>query len=487
MVLVVALVGGSIVSPVATLTVLAAFSAAGFLITSAVRLTYLYAGYRRIADSEPSEARGLPPYLPVYSVLVAIYHEVEVAPALLESLAGLDYPSQKLEVFLLIEHDDPETYEACERNLRPGWQIVTVPPGEPRTKPRALNIGLELATGELLTIYDAEDRPEPDQLLKAVAAFEGHSPTVAALQARLDFYNSHQNPLTKWFSCEYATHFGLYLEGIASYGHALPLGGTSTHFRTDVVREIGGWDAWNVTEDCELGMRLARAGFRTDTLDSVTWEEAVPDLRGWIRQRSRWVKGFAQTGFVLLREPVSTARSVGWRGYAASLAIVPGVALTLCGQLIFWTLFWIYVVLRAVGADVGPIEAVFPEPVLSFSVASLLIGNFAMLLAFVAGVYERRRFDLVIWALIAPVYWMLLSFGAWKGVLQLIVRPHVWEKTTHGLAKPEHVPQVAVRPRAGYRRIRALRAPSVDGGRGPEKAADEEPSDEVRVSSEADL
>jgi glycosyltransferase XagB len=407
-----------------------------FLGTTALRVSYFLTGYRAgIADvSEPVIARHP---LPGYSILVPLYREANVVPELLRSLSELDYPFDRLEVLLLVEHDDAETAEACERGLRPGWHVVRVPAGHPRTKPRALNVGLAMAGGELLTIYDAEDRPERDQLRKAVAEFRRLPKAVACLQARLDYYNAHQNVLTRWFTCEYATHFSLYLEGISARRHPMPLGGTSCHFRTEVIRELGGWDEWNVTEDCELGMRLAAAGYGSRTLDSVTWEEAVPVLRKWLRQRSRWVKGFTQTGLALLRSPLRTARTMGIRSYVAALASVGGVPLVLATQVFFWAVLWLYAGLRAGGVDVTPIEALFPEPLLSLGMLSLLVGNFAILLAHVSVVYQQQRFELVRYALFIPCYWLLTSLGAWRGPAQLVRKPHFWEKTVHGLATVE--------------------------------------------------
>jgi cellulose synthase/poly-beta-1,6-N-acetylglucosamine synthase-like glycosyltransferase len=417
-----------------------------FVVTTVLRVLYFARGYGAFRRAAPV-AEGLDHSLPTYTVMLPLYREAGVVAPLLNALDRLDYPFDRLEVLMLVEHDDPETRAACERNIRPGWRIVTVPPGSPRTKPRALNAGLPYATGEFLTIYDAEDRPEPDQLRKAVARFRAVPPSVGCLQARLDYYNADQNLLTRWFTCEYATHFGLYLEGIADLGHPMPLGGTSTHFRTADIRAVGGWDAWNVTEDCELGMRLAAAGYESRTLDSVTWEEAVPSLGRWVRQRSRWVKGFAQTALVLTRAPVRTGTALGWRRYLAALATVGGVPFVLAAQVVFWALLWTYVGLRTNGVDVSSIEAIFPEPLLSLGMISLLVGNFCVLLAHVSVVYQQQRFELVRYALFIPAYWLLLSIGAWRGIAQLVSRPHFWEKTTHGLAEVRVEP-VLMRRRA---------------------------------------
>ncbi len=472
-----ALAAGLVRRPVATVTLGVAALTLLFAFTTLVRLVYLYRGYRTVRG-RASRPPQLPEDPPRYTVLVPLYHEANVVPALCDALARLDYPPDKLEVLVLVEHDDPETHVACTESVRPGWRIITIPEGQPRTKPRALNVGLASATGELLTIFDAEDRPEPDQLVKAAEAFHRLPAYVAGLQARLDFYNQGQNPLTKWFTCEYLAHFGLYLQGIAAYRDPMPLGGTSTHFRTDVLREVGGWNAWNVTEDCELGMRLAAEAYDCLTLDSVTWEEAAPRLRTWILQRSRWVKGFAQTGLVLLRHPIETARAMGPVRYASSLVVVASMPVTLCAQLVFWITLCAYFLLHSTGGDVHYIKAVFPEPFLTLGLTSLLLGNFAILLAFVSAVYERRRYELIKWALVAPVYWLLMSIAAWKGVLQLFRRPHFWEKTAHGLAVEPATAQAAVALPKGVRqpvtRRAQLYAPSANGNSGAEPAVGEE-------------
>ncbi|HWH43667.1 MAG TPA: glycosyltransferase [Thermoleophilaceae bacterium] len=438
-VLIAVTLAGLVVAPFTALSALIAVVTVIFLATTVLRITYLYRGYRRVAERDPYElaerAAALPAAdLPIFSVLVALYKEANVVPALLEAIGAIDYPEDRLEVMLLVEEDDPETQVACEQHARPGWRVLVVPRGVPKTKPRALNAALPHVRGEFFTIYDAEDRPEPDQLRKAVAEFRSLPDRVACLQGRLDFYNTDQNRLTRWFTTEYATHFALYLEGIAHYRHAMPLGGTSTHFRTDIVREVGGWDSWNVTEDCELGIRLSAAGYESHTLDSVTWEEACPVARHWVRQRSRWIKGFAQTALVMTRAPIRTGRAMGWRKYAAALISVGGVPIVQCLQVIFWSGVWFYFVLRGAGADVTPIERLFPEPLLSIGMALLLGGNFVMLLAFVSSVYQLERDTLVRYAVTVPVYWLMISIGAWKGVSQLVFKPHKWEKTQHGLA-----------------------------------------------------
>lgn len=250
--------------------------------------------------------------LPVYTVLVPMYKEPEVAEKIISAVTHLDYPQEKLDVILLLEEDDRETREKIEavRDRLPACVSIFAAPcvakGEPRTKPRACNWGLERARGEFLVIFDAEDQPEPDQLKKAVCVFRQLEAAgkrhVACLQAKLNYFNARQNLLTRCFTLEYTNWFDLFLPGLHAAGTPIPLGGTSNHFRTALLKQAGGWDPFNVTEDCDLGLRLTRQGFATEVLDSTTWEEAVSRVPNWIRQRSRWVKGYFQTHLVHTRD-----------------------------------------------------------------------------------------------------------------------------------------------------------------------------------------
>ena len=228
---------------------------------------------------------------PIYTILVPLYREEAVADKILKNLSQLDYPKDRLDVKFLLEADDPGTLEVLEREGIPEWcEALVVPDAQPKTKPRACNHGLERARGEFLVIFDAEDRPEPDQLKKAVLAFEeyelGSGKEVVCLQAQLAYHNASQNLLTRWFAIEYNVWFQRYLNGLHRLGGPLPLGGTSNHFRMQPLREMGGWDPFNVTEDCDLGIRLHLQNYRTATLESTTWEEANSRVGNWLRQRS---------------------------------------------------------------------------------------------------------------------------------------------------------------------------------------------------------
>ena len=276
--------------------------------------------------------------LPIYTVLVPMYKEPAIAQKIARTVTKLNYPLDKLDVKLLLEEDDAETRAKIDEvigSLPPCVEVVIaprVPVGQPRTKPRACNWGLERARGKYLVIFDAEDQPEADQLKKAVVVFnklqaQGKS-KVVCLQAKLNYFNADQNWLTGFFTLEYTTWFDLFLPGLHRIWAPIPLGGTSNHFKTDVLKQLGGWDSFNVTEDCDLGIRLARQGQSTEVLDSTTWEEANSNYGNWVRQRSRWIKGYFQSHLVHTRDGwlpslLLAAFFGGLAGFAQSLRSDP--------------------------------------------------------------------------------------------------------------------------------------------------------------------
>jgi cellulose synthase/poly-beta-1,6-N-acetylglucosamine synthase-like glycosyltransferase len=425
---------GLIANPLVVAVVVLAGITAAFLAVATLRCAYAVRGLGVHPPQMPALADE---DLPSYTVVVALFQEEQAAAHLCRSLAELDYPRDRLQVIFACESGDYSTIRACQAHADPDWDILIVPPGHPRTKPRALNAALELARGELLTIYDAEDRPDPRQLRDAAASFAVAGAEVAALQARLDVYNERESIVTRCFTVDYLTLFGAVLPGLADFRHPMPLGGTSTHLRADVLREVGGWDAWNVTEDCDLGMRLAVHGYTSQMLDSVTMEEAVPTLRGWLRQRSRWVKGYAQTAVVLLRDPLATSRAMGARNYAAALVTVGGLPLVLLAQIITWLLLLAYFVVRATTGDDQWLEPLFPEPLGSLSFAVLVAGMFSVLVMHATAVHRQRRYELVWVVLLLPFYLLAASVAAWWGCAQLVRRPHHWEKTSHDTSRDD--------------------------------------------------
>ncbi|MER3450395.1 MAG: glycosyl transferase [Chloroflexota bacterium] len=367
--------------------------------------------------------------LPEYTVLVPLYRETEVLPALLRALAALDYPAAKLDIKLIFDEDDPETLALAQKLRPPGhFKFLVVPAGAPQTKPKALNYGLIQATGQYCVIYDAEDIPEPDQLKKAIVAFRKAPPEVICLQARLNFYNRDQNILTRWFAAEYAQWFDLTLPGLHATGGVIPLGGNSNHFVTQKVRELGAWDPYNVTEDADLGVRLARSGYRTAMFNSTTYEEANSHPINWVRQRTRWFKGWMQTWLVHMRRPARLCSELGLGGFLSFQMVIGGTLFIALVNPVLWALITLWFT-----ANWEVISAVFPGPVFYLAALNLYLGNFLFAYLYALGAALRGYHDVVRYALLAPAYWLLMSFAAWRAVFHLLFKPFHWEKTVHGL------------------------------------------------------
>ena len=368
--------------------------------------------------------------LPTYTILLPLFREANVVQRLLTGIEALDYPKDKLDVKLLLEADDAETLAVIDHaNLPSHYQKMIVPSDGPKAKPRALNYGLLHARGKYCTIYDAEDRPEADQLKKAVIAFQQSPERVGCIQAKLNFYNRDQNLLTKWFTAEYSQWFDLYLPGLIAAGAVIPLGGTSNHFPTTVLREIGGWDPFNVTEDADLGIRLARSGWTTKMIDSVTYEEANSRLGNWLRQRSHWIKGYMQTWLVHMRHPLKLWHELGTHGFLSIQITVGGTVFGYFINPIFWGLLaaWYITVW-------GGIQTLYPAPLLYLGKIALFAGNFAFVYIAMAGCLKHEYYGGVKYALLMPLYWALMTVAAFHALYQLITKPHYWEKTMHGLA-----------------------------------------------------
>jgi cellulose synthase/poly-beta-1,6-N-acetylglucosamine synthase-like glycosyltransferase len=368
--------------------------------------------------------------LPIFTILVPMYREANVLPLLLDGLRRLDYPAGKLDVKLVLEPDDEETQLAVRAERLPSYvEILVVPEGLPKGKPKACNYGLVHARGEYVVIYDAEDRPERDQLRKVVAAFRKAPPELVCIQAKLNYFNRRQNVLTRWFTAEYSLWFDLLLPSIYSLSGPVPLGGTSNHFITDRLRAAGAWDPYNVTEDADLGLRIHKRGWSTAIVNSTTYEEANSDVYNWIRQRSRWVKGYIQTWLVHMRHPVKLWRQLGWRGFLIFQVMIGGTVFSFLVNPIYWALTTIWFLFH-----VTFVQDIFPPVLFYIGAAGLYVGNFAFTFASLGGCLRRGYYDEVKYALLTPAYWFLMSVAAWKGFIQLFYRPFYWEKTIHGLS-----------------------------------------------------
>jgi cellulose synthase/poly-beta-1,6-N-acetylglucosamine synthase-like glycosyltransferase len=396
-----------------------------------IRLFSLALSGRGVVRIGDDDARTVADHdLPSYSVLVPAFREPEVCERLVANLRRFEYPADRLEILLLLEENDTETLEAARTAIgdTDDIQIVVVPDRQPRTKPKALNFGLTVSRGSIVTIYDAEDRPDSLQLRKAAIALSTAPPEVACVQAQLGFFNPNQNLITKWFTIEYLMWFSQFLPGLVQLNAPIPLGGTSNHFRREVLLELNAWDPFNVTEDADLGIRMRRAGYRSGVIDSVTMEEANSDFVNWIKQRSRWYKGYAQTLLVHLRQPRALYGELGAKELILLLLFVGGTPLLALLNPIFWiltSLWWV--------AHPAVIRDLFPTAVYFLGVICWIAGNFIFLYTCMLSVRGRDKSHLWIAALLMPLYWVMMSMAALKAGMQLVSDPSYWEKTTHGL------------------------------------------------------
>ncbi|WP_158412825.1 glycosyltransferase [Hyphomicrobium nitrativorans] len=388
------------------------------------------------ADGSPRAPSPLS--LPRYSVLVPLHDEADIVRDLLAALDGLDYPIDRLEIFLALEETDQATRKAIEAEiLPPHITVVIVPEGLPQTKPRALNYVLPRTTGDLVVIYDAEDLPEPDQLRRAVAALTAN-PDLGCVQARLNVLNADETWLTRQYAIEYTVLFDCMLPTLEALKLPVPLGGTSNHFTRSALEDVGAWDPFNVTEDADLGIRLARNGWSVGVVPSTTWEEAPANFKSWLKQRTRWLKGWMQTYLVHMRNPWRTLRDLGWRQFAGLQVLMGGMVLSALVHP------WLYVAIAA-DAAYGPFD-VLGDDVLSriikiVTVANLVLGYVSGVVLGIVAMRGRGRQRLAAWALLMPAYWLLISLAAYRALLQLATSPYRWEKTQH-------------RPRAAFAPLR---------------------------------
>ena len=421
-----------------------------FLAMTTFRLAALVVAVPVTAEAPPLADADLP----VYTVLVPLYREAAVVQGLLRALAALDYPPAKLDIKLLLEADDRETRAALAPIPLPArFEVITVPPGGPRTKPRALNAGLSLARGDLLTVYDAEDAPDPGQLRLAAAAFARLPERTACLQGRLVIDNAGDSCLTRACALEYTGLFDVLNPALARYRLPIPLGGTSMHLRVRVLRALGAWDAYNVTEDADLGVRLALSGYTVGDLPSSTAEEAPARLRPWLAQRTRWLKGLLQTSLTHGRSPLSNARSLGGLEALCAAALVPGTVVSaLAYPACLAAAAWSFLI-REIPA--APVFLDNLDTGLAITLFGLGLG--ALVLPPLVGCARRGWGDLAQAAPWMPFYYLLVSLAAWLALIELVRAPQRWNKTRHGLARTSRSGRLRQPGPAGGRRASGKR------------------------------
>ena len=374
--------------------------------------------------------------LPIYTILVPVYKEKNVVEILLEGLSKIDYPRERVEILILLEEDDTETiksvFESIEKHdlSKETFRPIVVPHYLPKTKPKACNYGLIFARGKYLVIYDAEDIPEPNQLKMAIATFNKLPQNYICLQARLNYFNKDYNFLTRMFTLEYSYWFDYMLPGLSKFKLPIPLGGTSNHFKTEKLLELGGWDPYNTTEDADLGIRAYMRGYKVGVINSTTYEEANAKVWNWIRQRSRWIKGYMQTWLVYARKPLVLIKKTGFSGFLSFNLLIGGTPLTFLINPILWFIFFLWLLTKT-----EIVKPIFPSVIFYMALTNLAIGNFMGIYLNMLSIFKRKNYNLIFYAILNPLYWILHSIAAYKALWQLFTKPFYWEKTEHGISK----------------------------------------------------
>ena len=443
----------AVVGSVLTFAVLFALVNVAYFIINPVK-TYIsflgFRGSRAIKGITKGEMQWVwDEDMPMYTVLVPVYHEAKVLSKLMLNLYHMNYPKDKLDVKILMEQNDKETLgEARKIGLfgSPSKYVegvpreeyakflglfdpVVIPPAKVTTKPRACNYGLLRARGECCVIYDAEDDPDPDQLKKAAIVFLRSESSLGCLQSKLNFYNATENLLTTWFSIEYGYWYEYYLPGLDWINAPIPLGGTSNHFRVDQLTELGRWDPFNMTEDADLGLRIARRKIKTQIINAYTYEEAPIQVKSWIRQRSRWFKGHLQTYLVHMRHPIKLLKDLGVAKFLKfQLTFGGNVFMPLINPVL-----WLIAAITAFTPFA--FFGLLPGYVQALCIFNLAFGNITYIMLHVAACFKRKKPRLMFFAVLFPIYWVLLSIASWRGLVQLIRKPFYWEKTSHGNSK----------------------------------------------------
>ena len=423
-----------VVFPTGSFTVLVGWALATLLVAALHRSAAIAAFVLRLPD-KPAQQAEHPQCAqapdagprPVVSILVPLFREPEVADILIRRLEKLHYPKALLDVVLILEECDTVTRIALARARLPPWiRVITVPDGQPRTKPRAMNYALDFCRGEIIGIYDAEDAPDPDQIDLVVARFATAPPELVCLQGVLDYYNPRQNWLARCFTIEYASWFRVMMPGMARLGFAIPLGGTTLFFRRKVLEDLGGWDAHNVTEDADLGFRLARHGYRTEMIATTTHEEANCHLLPWIRQRSRWLKGYMVTYLVHMKRPRLLLQQLGlWRFVGYQTHFVTALSQFLLAP-VLWS-FWLIVF----GLP-HPLDNVLSPMLLTVIARLFLLVELLTITAGLLAVSGPNHRHLMFWVPTLHFYFPLGVFAAYKALYELVRAPFFWDKTAHG-------------------------------------------------------
>ena len=235
------------------------------------------------------------------------------------------------------------------------------------------------------------------------------------------------------FAANYAGQFDVFLPGLSAQRLPIPLGGSSNHFRTSILREVGGWDPYNVTEDADLGIRLHRGGYCTAMLPSATREEAPTRFVAWLKQRTRWYKGWMQTCQVHMRRPIQLMHELTVPGAVAFQLLFAGSLLAVLIHPFFMVLLCYALIAQSPPQAIAAMGGDAP-----LFIATLVAGYASTIAVDLVGLRRRGLLRHAWVLLLTPLHWFMLSLAAWRAAFQLVRDPQRWEKTEHGLAKHSH-------------------------------------------------
>lgn len=356
--------------------------------------------------------------LPSYTILLPLYKEDKVIKKLIKSLVAIDYPTNLLEIKMLIEEDDYKSLNTLKLiDLPKHFEIIKIPTIGPRTKPKACNYGLKFAKGKYIVVFDAEDHPNPKQLKQVVAQYANSSPEVICIQAKLNYYNRHENQLTKLFSIEYSLLYDYILVGLEKLGMPIPLGGTSNHFITKKLKEIGGWDAFNVTEDADLGIRLYNHGYRCSLINSTTLEESPIHISSWLKQRSRWIKGHILTSMLHSKQLYNKFNPKQILGLYFHLYL-PNIT---------YILLPIYLSIRLFTTE---------KPIFTYLLyINICLGIIIPTVCCILVIKRKQWKNMKLSILLFPFYYFLFPIASIKSCWEVLTKPFHWDKTNHRITE----------------------------------------------------
>ena len=368
-----------------------------------------------------------------FSLIVPARHEEVVLDATLTGLMTSGHPA--FEVLVVVGDDDPLTREVAERVAvrYPDRVRVVVDASWPKNKPKALNAALPYCSGAITGVFDAEDDVHPALLQRVDQCFQRTDADV--VQAGVQLMNFRSSWLTVRNVLEYYFWFRSRLHFHARQGF-IPLGGNTVFIRTELLRDVSGWDAECLAEDCELGVRLSALGARTAVFyepELVTREECPPTLRAFARQRTRWNQGYLQT----LSKGYWRRLPLRQRTLGAYTLAMPYLMAAI----------WLTIPIAIATALL--LKAPVPITLVSFLPALPLLSVLAVEVAglsdFCRAYGERASardyLRLIVGAL---VYQAVLAFAAVRAVVRELRGDRGWEKTEHTglhLVGPERQPR----------------------------------------------